>query len=324
MTLVKLVAPDVAARLDEVRVEGPVRIHAGGTANMGEWTRNSVTLFLDGQRVGYDKFMADRLAFTAKLTGTSIEVHDLAGECYGGSFTGLVDLVAAWTPDQQLEQVQFAVQGGLQNVDGRLLAVATGLKTPERYEGKLSGAGRVSGVLGLDDLKSLTGSGWVRVAQGRLFRFPLFGPISDFLSRLIPGLDPEASLTDGSSDWRLEDGKLRSDSIVIGGDMVSLSGRGHFALTNSLNYDVQLKLMNTDTLLGMAVRALTLPVSKLFEFRLRGTTQSPRWYPVNFSADLFERMTRGGRESRKAESAPAEPAPAATPPAEAEKDRTGL
>jgi hypothetical protein len=309
-TLVRLVAPDMAERLTSVRAEGPVRIHAGGTVNLRDLTRNSVTLFLEGQKLGLNRFLADRMAFTAKLTGLSCEIHDLAGECYGGSFTGQVDLVGDWTPEHQMEQVQFSAQGGCQNMDGRMLARAGGLKASERYDGKLSAAGTLSGVMGSGDRGSLAGSGWLKVSQGRLFRFPLFGPLSDFLSRLIPGLDPSASLTDGTADWRLEDGAIRSDSIKVGGGAVSLNGHGFFSLTNSLNYDIQLKLMNTDTLLGMAVRAITLPVSKLFEFRLRGTTQSPHWYPINFSADLFERMTRGGKNEKAEEpprAAPAKP-----------------
>jgi hypothetical protein len=309
VTLVRLVEPEAADRLASLRVEGPIRIHAGGTANARDLTRNAVTLFVEGQKLGLKRFLADRLAFTARLTGASCEIHDLAGDCYGGSFTGRVDIVAGWTPDRELEQLQFAAQGGCQNIDGRTLAASAGSETPERYEGKLSGAGRVSGVLGSFDWNSLAGSGWVKVEQGRLFRFPLFGQLSEFLSRLIPGLDPRSSLTDASADWRLEDGRVRSDAIAVGGDKVSLSGRGSFALTNSLNYDVQLKLMNTDSLLGLAVRAITLPVSKLFEFRLQGTMQNPHWYPVNFSADLFDRLTRSGRGAKPAaaEEAGAEP-----------------
>jgi hypothetical protein len=303
--LVRLVAPDVAERLAAVRVEGPVRIHAGGTANARDRTRNAVTLFMEGQKLGMNRFLVDRLAFTARLTGTSCEIHDVAGEVYGGSFTGMVDLVTAWSPDGQLEQAQFAAQGGCQNTDGRMLAVALGSKTPDRYEGKLAVAGRVSGMLGAEDWKGLSGAGTVRVSQGRLFRLPVFGPLSDFLSRLVPGLDPRASLTDGTADWRLEDGRVKSESILVGGDKVSLSGRGSYALTNSLNYDIQLKLMNTDSLLGLAVRAITMPVSKLFELRLRGTPQAPHWYPVNFSSDVFERLSRGGKGA-KAGAAPAE------------------
>ena len=302
--LAGLVAPAQAERVAKIRVEGPVRVHAGGTANFRDYTRNSATLFFDGQKIGASRFLADRFSFTARLTGTSIEIHDISGDCYGGSFTGAVDLVAAWTPDKKLEQVQFALEGGCQDVDWRALANATGMKAAERYEGRLSLAGRISGVAGEDAMRNLRGAGWARVKQGRLFRFPLFGPLSGFLSRLIPGFDPTTSLTDASADWRVEDGAIRSDSIAVGGDLLNLTGHGSFALTNSLDYTVQVKLLKPDTLIGLAVRALPLPVSKLFEFRLRGATDRPHWYPVNFSSDVFDRFSFGGASVQPAHAVP--------------------
>ncbi len=299
-TLVRLIVPEWEASMAQVRVEGPVRIHAGGTVNYRDFTRHAVTLFWEGQKIGVNRFMADRIAGTARLTGTSFEIHDVAGECYGGSFTGSVDVVAGWTPEKKLDQVQFAVEGGVQNIDGHGLAAALERKATEKYTGRFDMAGRVSGVLSGDDpLRNLRGEGWLRYREGRLFRFPLFGTLSDFLSRLIPGLDPESSLTEASADWKLEDGKVLSKAITVGGGGVNLSGHGSFALTNSLDYEIQIKLMKSDSLLGKAVRTLTLPVSKLFEFRLRGTSDKPRWYPVNFSTDLFERMSRGARSSRE-------------------------
>ena len=33
----------------------------------------------------------------------------------------------------------------------------------------------------------------------------------------------------------------------------------------------------------------------LFEFRLRGTVQDPRWYPENFSTDLLEKLGLRGK-----------------------------
>jgi hypothetical protein len=300
-TLVRLIAPGVAESADAMRLEGPIRIHAGGTANRRDMTRNAMTFFLESQKIGFGRFAADRLAFTARLTGTSLEIRELAGECYGGSFTGAMDLVASWTPDQEFDKMQFSAQGEVQGLDGRGLAVAAGARDSDRYEGRLTGAGRVSGILGSESLDTWSGQGSVKVSQARLFRFPLFGPLSDFLARLIPGLDPQAGLTDAVAVWRVEEGRIKSDSITVGGDRVSLNAKGSYALTNSLNFDIQIKLMNTETLLGKAVRLVTLPMSKLFEFRLKGRTDNPRWYPVNFSSELFDRLSGGGRQ---------EPAPA--------------
>ncbi len=302
-TLARLIAPSRAAYAERFQAGGPVRIHAGGTVNIEDFTRNAVTFTFDGEKIGAGVFRADRLSFNARLTGTAVELRDLAGACFGGSFTGSADLAAAWTPDRKMERLQVAVEGGVEQLDGQALALAAGLKNAERYEGRLSLGGRLSGVAGTDPFRALHGEGHLRVAAGRLFKIPVFGPLTDFLERLMPGLDPAGSRTDATADWRVEKGVVRAESITLGGDVFNLTGHGAYALTNSLDFGIQVKLMKDDTLLGKAVRALTLPVSKLFEFRVRGTLGAPRWYPVNFSADLLDKLPFAGRSVRDAEEA---------------------
>jgi hypothetical protein len=55
------------------------------------------------------------------------------------------------------------------------------------------------------------------------------------------------------------------------------------------------------------LRAITYPLSKLFEFRLKGTVSSPEWYPINFSSELLEKI--GLKKSEKEEKAPGPDAP---------------
>jgi len=237
----------------------------------------------------------DRLSLSGRLSGTSAEIWNLSGAGFGGVFTGAVDMAAAWSPDRTLERLCVAVRGGVDDMSGSALARAFGLPGAERYEGRLSIAGGVNGATGPDALQTLRGEGRIRLTAGRLFRVPVFSPLIEFLDRLIPGADLSSSRTDAAADWTLADGQVRAESIVVGGDLINLSGHGAYALTRNLDFDIQVKLMKDTTLLGKAVRALTLPVSKLFEFRVRGTPGRPHWYPVNFSSDLLEKIPFTGR-----------------------------
>jgi hypothetical protein len=62
---------------------------------------------------------------------------------------------------------------------------------------------------------------------------------------------------------------------------------------------VQVKLLKDDPLIAKVVRLITWPLSKLFEFRLTGTLDAPRWYPVNFSGELLEKLgLKNGKDER--------------------------
>lgn len=152
---------------------------------------------------------------------------------------------------------------------------------------------------GDEPLQTVRGAGRMRVASVRLYSLPVFEPLADFLNRLLPGLNVGGNRTDADAEWQASDGRLRLDPITVNGDVLSLIGRGAYAFTNSLDFDIQVKLMKDSTFLGRTVRILTFPVSKLFEFRLRGTTDNPRWYPVNFSSDVLEKILYRPRQARE-------------------------
>ena len=62
--------------------------------------------------------------------------------------------------------------------------------------------------------------------------------------------------------------------------------------------------MKEHSLVSKLVRVLTYPISKLFEFRLRGPLDDPKWYPVNFSLDLLERIGLRKRASSEEKDPP--------------------
>ena len=55
--------------------------------------------------------------------------------------------------------------------------------------------------------------------------------------------------------------------------------------------------MKSDPFFAKIVRFVTWPITKLLEFRLEGTLAEPRWYAVNFSRELLEKLRL--KKSRK-------------------------
>jgi hypothetical protein len=133
------------------------------------------------------------------------------------------------------------------------------------------------------------GEGKVRITDGRVFMMPLFGGFSEYMTRIIPGLDLVLRQTVANAVFTIRDGMARSDRVAIEGGVLSLSGRGDYHFDGQLDFHAQVKLLR-DNLVGRLVRLPTWIFSKLFEFRLRGTPSDPAWYLLNFSPELFQRM----------------------------------
>jgi hypothetical protein len=127
---------------------------------------------------------------------------------------------------------------------------------------------------------------------------PLFGDFSEFMTKIIPGLDLILKQSDLKSKFTVNNGLITSDKIAVEGDVLSLKAYGEYMLGGELDFDVQVKLMKEHTLGGKVFRFLTYPLSKLFEFKLKGTVDDPHWYPENFSLDLLKKIGIGKEDNK--------------------------
>jgi len=93
--------------------------------------------------------------------------------------------------------------------------------------------------------------------------------------------------TDGQASFVIGDGKIHADEILIEGDVLSLVGKGDYALDGTLDFTVQVKLLRKHTLAADVFRFVMHPVSKLLEFHLGGTVAAPQWRPVNIPKEVF-------------------------------------
>jgi hypothetical protein len=165
-------------------------------------------------------------------------------------------------------------------------------KDQKEYQGRISAKLDMSGKSGRGNINKLNGSGYVHIDDGRVFMLPVFGGLSKFMVKHIPGLGVILSQNDLFCKFIITDGKVHTDKLTVDGDVLSLTGRGDYRIGGNLNVYVQVKMMKGKTLGGKIFRTLTYPISKLFEFKVKGDPLTPYWYPVNFSGDIFRFMEK--------------------------------
>ena len=268
--------------------DGPVYITGNGTADTRSLTNMNFELNVDGRGIGLFGLVTETSHFGIQVQGSTGQVSRLNGRLYGGEFDGSATFFLA---DGAETNTRYSIEGEVRDADATSVRLALMKEpVPEGKRGTLSARGSVSGLLGEYAATTMKGGGSIRVKDSQIFSLPVFGELSALMKKVIPGLGFVLSQSDVKTEFTIAEGKVTTEKILIEGDVLSMSGKGSYAFTGDVAFDVQLRLMKAHTVVGKLMRLITYPISKLFEFRLRGTMDEPRWYPVNFSSDLLEKV----------------------------------
>ncbi len=280
-----------------VQFAGPSSVSAKGhldynyphtrTAIKGEVKADDVTVF---------GLKCDSGSFDMHMSGKTFHMTNIVASAYDGFVSG--NLTVEAPEKQQHSGVPCSLNLSLRdaNYDKLMRNFSTKFNDSQQYQGKIAGVISIACESGKDIIKSLNGKGQVHINHGRVFMLPVFGGLSKFMVKLIPGLGFVLSQNDAKCKFMITNGKIHTDKFTVNGDVLSLKGKGSYDIGKDLDFYVQVKLMQGKTLGGKFFRALTYPLSKLFEFKVHGPISEPSWYPVNFSFDVFRRMKSEAKE----------------------------
>jgi hypothetical protein len=275
--------------------DGPVRVTGTGVVDYVERGRTDCRLNVDARGVAWRNFAVEDCAFNLWVQDRTNTASDIRGKVVGGEFEGSAKIVLSPKPDGD---PSYHVRGTVSNVDFEKLVARLSPSSRLESRGRVSAEVDLQGDVGVGKGQTAKGRGTVRIRDGRIFSLPVFGGLSAMMARIIPGLDFVLRQNNARLAFVVRDGQIRSDQIEVEGDVLSLRGNGQIALDGNLDFNVQLTLMKENDWVSRILRTLTYPISKLFEFKLKGSVDEPQWYPINFSSDLLERIGVLGRKSR--------------------------
>ena len=136
----------------------------------------------------------------------------------------------------------------------------------------------------------LNGRGSMSVKNGHLMRLKGFRGMVDMLAEKVPGVSWFTDVTQGSCDYVIENGVLRSDNIYIEGTVFSVKMYGKFdAVRDRLDFTARVQFTKKDSLAGKILHPLAWPFTKLLlEFRLTGSPDNPKWQYVSVIDRVME------------------------------------
>lgn len=281
----------------QVVFTGTSTIACGGVVDMvGDHADTDVEGSIQANAVRINRYNCEKASVSVRMRGPEVTFTNMAATVYGGDVRGSMVIAVPWEGEKHPaaeRKVPFRLDLNARdcNFEQFMSDTLTHDLPMQGYQGRLAGALQLAGQFGGENAtQQLHGSGWIKVRDGRVFMLPIFGQLSSYLTQIIPGLDFVLRQNDATADFEIIEGRIKTDKVTIEGDILSLDGHGLYAIGDALDFNVQVKLMKEHTLVAKLLRVITYPISKLFEFQLEGQLDAPRWYPVNFSSDLLERM----------------------------------
>lgn len=289
------IGPFMTHLIAPYRLNGPSYITASGVAGMWDPLLNDIQVEMDLFEPGAFAFDADYAHVEFMVNGWDIDFPVFYGDMADGTFDAFLSVQGP--PDKQ-ERMAFTVQGELLQAEFGQVLNSLGFPNPTGFGGRLSGSGLVTGFSGTNWPSTLEGQGELSVEKGRIFKIPLFGGLSELLSKIIPGLNWIMRQTDAHADIVLGNGRARSERIQIEGDVLSLKGSGEYSFSDALSFDFQVRFLRQHTLVGEVVSGLTWPLTKALEAHLGGRAREPRWSLRHLSG-FFESHSDDDRKQKK-------------------------
>ncbi len=276
------VDPRVAATVSAYRFRGPPDVTANGTLHMKNPSQNALEIGVDaGAGMEYD-LLGRTLRFGGTAATVSVRGQEVIADVsraalYGGEVS--VEARVSTDPAKPVFRTRVAVD----RMDfPSLTKLYFGY---ERSQGVLSG--NYAFAARLRDEGSMTGRGSIRIEDGHVLAIPVFGPLSEIISAIIPGAGHESARL-ARADFTIADREITTRNLEVEGAGFTLFGDGKIAFPSGA-MDMGVRI-NAKGISGIVL----FPVSKLFEYVSTGTLSKPDWRPKIIPKEFLDVLGVGG------------------------------
>ncbi len=278
------VDPRIAATVAVYKFRTPPYVEADGLVHMEHPDKNALRVKVDA-RDGLDyELIGKMLRFgptrgTVNLLGQTVFADIPKSSLYGGSVKVKAEVSA------NPKKPTFGAELHLARVD--FASVTKRYFGYEKSKGLMSGHYKFTALLGDDS--SMRGSGSIRVEEGHVLAIPVFGPLSEIISTIIPGAGHESARL-ATADFEIAKRVVSTSNLEVDGHGFSLFGSGNVRYPSG-DMDMTVRI-NARGIPGIVL----FPVSKLLEYVSTGTVSDPQWLPKIVPREFFDILGMGSRD----------------------------
>ncbi len=251
------------------RFHHPPHVSANGIVQFGPGKQTHLTLDIAAPG-GMDYTFIDKVLPFAHIAGQllftddRLQIFGLTGTLFEGDLSGNADISLAkndhhYSAKLQVEKADFS---SLTELYFKYHA----------SQGKLSGYFDFSGVG--SDASKLQGEGNVTVTDGNIFAIPVFGPLSELLSKVFTGAGYSVA-RNATAPFSIKSGVIHTNKLRVSGKLFAMVGHGDIDfLQKELDLDVRIDAAGPG--------AVLTPLYQLFEYHGGGSLSKPVWRPKRF------------------------------------------
>ncbi len=268
----RLIGPKVARWLEPYVFRKPPRVVMNGVLPTRGKTGTDARWEITGEDFQWWKLRAPAIQATLVTKDSLIQLTNLQAHLYGGRLVGELHFDVS-PPEGTTIGFTLAVT----NADLRPLMMDILPKT-NRLEG------RATAVVNIDsanswETNSWQGHGWIKLEEGFLWDFPLFGVFSPILNGLSPG-SGQGRFSQGQGHFVLTNSVLRSDDLELRSSAVRLHYSGILRLDTTLEARMEADLLKDAPLVGPVLNLALAPFTRLFGYRVTGKLAKPETEPI--------------------------------------------
>lgn len=293
--IMAIIDEDLPMRYEWMQFSGPVSLAAKGHYDYGTRETSDMQASVSARNVTLKGIPFKAIDFRGRIRDGTLGIEGLSAEAFEGRLHGDASVSLPPTDAASTNKVYgYSFEIDLDDADFADMVAAVKESVLERpreeddeelYEGRIDISLDVTGARSNNVNRVESGNYRVEIRKGRLFRIPLLGGLSRYLSKLIPGFG-YLSQTEMVSHGLVRPDRVLIEEVELRGGLITVKGHGDYYFDQSLDVDVQAVPLRKGVVASV-VRIITFPVSKLFEFTLTGSLDEPDWRPKNIPKQLF-------------------------------------
>ncbi|NBV21373.1 MAG: hypothetical protein EBS05_05550 [Proteobacteria bacterium] len=246
-----------------VRVNGSIPFHEGNTTDLH--------FDIAGGPFRWSFFHLPQVTGTIHWVTNRLLISNLDGAFHGGRLAG--DLNFDFTPRRSAD-FGFSLAFTNASLPGFIADLTS---KPNKIEGTVSGSLTVTNA-NTADWQSWQGFGDVRLNDGLLWEFPIFGLFSPVLNAVNKDLG-NSRAKEASGSFILTNSVLYTKNLVINSSPARLHYDGTVDFAGGVNAVVEAEMFRDTFLVGPILSFLTTPMTKVFEYKVTGSLANPKSEP---------------------------------------------
>ncbi len=276
----RAIGPKTARALEPFEFANPPTVIVSGVIPTEDDIEDADVRFeTRADRFHWWRLTATNLAATVWWRGQSLIVTNLDSGFHGGRISGNLAVDFSSSSDSI-----FRFDSVLAEVQLRSLLAEVAPST-NRIDGV------VGGRLTVREAHSRTNGPWIgggvaRLRDGFLWDLPLFGGMSSALDRIAPGI-AQSRFNSGSASFSITNRTVRSQDMEFRSASMRLQATGTVDFDSRLDAVMRAELLRDVPILGPLVSLALSPVTKLFEYDVRGTLGRPETSPSHVPSVLM-------------------------------------